>query len=78
MTLKVFRAGNSLALTVPAELALRLNIREGDRVVPKLEESKITYIPIKRAAGKVSPEFKKWLTTFEKRYSRALAELAKK
>lgn len=78
MTLTVFKAGNSLALTVPAELALRLNIHEGDRVVPQLEESKITYIPIKKATNRVSPEFKKWLTSFEKRYGRALAELAKK
>jgi len=77
-TVKVFKAGNSLAVTVPRELALRLNIREGDRVLPEVERSKISYRTLKKGSASVSPEFKRWLRAFEKKYDRALEELAKR
>lgn len=78
MTLKIFKAGNSLAVTVPQELAMRLQLRVGDRVVPELDEAKISYAPVKKTTATVSPKFRKWLTSFEKRYDRALSELARR
>lgn len=82
-SVKVFKAGNSLAVTVPRELALRLNLRVGDRVRPKIGKMGIAYEPVKRT-NKVTPAFsddpvlREWLTDFEKKHGRALRQLAKR
>lgn len=45
MAQKVFRTGNSLAVTIPARFAQDLGIRAGDRVKVRVERvgGKITY-----------------------------------
>ncbi|OGG18490.1 hypothetical protein A2721_01740 [Candidatus Gottesmanbacteria bacterium RIFCSPHIGHO2_01_FULL_47_48] len=77
MVLTIFRAGNSLALTIPKELAGRLNLKEGDKVEPKLAGRVIAYQPVGQGISKVDPGFEKWLVSFKKRYGPAMKKLAK-
>lgn len=76
---KVIRVGNSLALTIPQEAIQRYHLQAGDEVVSKTSPIGIFYEPtilMKKKA--ISPEFKRWLQTFKKKYGSALRELAKK
>lgn len=73
MTLTVFKAGNTWAVSIPRELARKLNIEPGDKVEPYLVDHSFAYRPVG-----VDPSLKKWFGNFKKRYGPALRELAKK
>lgn len=76
-TYKVFRAGNSKVVAIPDELAKRCGFELGTQLIPQISEEGILYKAV-NSNKEISPEFKKWLTTFKKRYGPALKELASK
>lgn len=76
-TVKIFKAGNSLAVTLPQELIQLYNLKLGDAMVPEPTQTGITY-ELTNKKPVVSQEFKQWLTSFKKKYGPALQELANK
>lgn len=84
-TQKLYRTGNSVAVTIPKQLLEQLNLKEGSEVwLEKVTDSNALVISdkkkIKEAKAKTSitPEFMKWLEGFNKQYGIALKELAKR
>lgn len=79
---KLYRSGNSIAVTIPKEYLNSLRLKEGSSVVVEQDpEAGIITISHKKAAkpiSKVSPEFLTWLNSFNKKYGPALKELAKR
>jgi len=71
--LKLRRAGGSISATLPREMADRLNLDVGDRVVAVETEDGILLTPFDPAAEKAL----KIARTLSKRYRNALRELAK-
>ncbi len=73
-SVKIIKVGNSLVVTVPRELAVRLNLREGDKMIPKVDGKGIVY---DRAASGEDKELTKVLKDFKKQYGPAMKRLAK-
>ncbi|MBI3485444.1 AbrB/MazE/SpoVT family DNA-binding domain-containing protein [Candidatus Daviesbacteria bacterium] len=86
LTQKLYRNGNSIAVTIPKEYLKELSLKEGSEVlVVKDEETQaITISGVKNKRSNKSrdisltPKFLKWLEDFNKEYGPALEELAKK
>ena len=82
LTQKLYKNGNSVAVTIPKEYLQELGLRDGSKVmVDQDPEAGIIIISKKSAkknSSKISPEFLNWLDTFNKEYAPALKELAKK
>lgn len=76
MTLTVFKAGNTWAVSVPRELAIKLNLKLGDKVEPYLVDHSFAYRPTKTGQGEISSEFNQWLQKTAKKYGSALKKLA--
>lgn len=76
---KVFRNGNSLAVTVPKAYAHQLSIRDGSKVEWKQTTQGLTLIPQKRTkvAG-VDSKFAKMVDEFIKEHKDVLQELSQK
>lgn len=73
MKLKVRKVGNSLGLTIPAEVAQALHVREGDQLY-------LTEAPDGFRLTPYDPEFAKTMEVagdFMRRYKNALRDLAK-
>ncbi|MBI2315179.1 AbrB/MazE/SpoVT family DNA-binding domain-containing protein [Candidatus Daviesbacteria bacterium] len=79
---KLYKNGNSVAVTIPKEYLNNLNLEEGSEVVVEQdpEAGSITISRKKKVkpASKLSPAFLKWLNAFNKQYESALKELAKR
>ena len=79
---KLYKNGNSVAVTIPKEFLHDLNLRDGSEVVVE-KNSETGEIIIARktevkASSKITPEFLTWLNSFNKKYGTALKELAKR
>lgn len=79
MTLTIFQAGNSAAITIPHDLLKEMNLKIGQKVV--LEKTpdarKFIVSPLEKNSQPkgVSLEFKKWLNGFLKEDSELLDAL---
>lgn len=82
ITQKIFKTGNSVAVTIPKHYLEDLGLKEGAEVVVVHDEQEqsIQIYPKKKARvqSTVTPEFLKWLEDFNKEYGPALKELAKR
>lgn len=82
LTQKLYRNGNSVAVTIPKEYLNNLNLKEGSEVMVEQDpEAGIITIARKkkpRVVSKISPQFLSWLSSFNKQYGPALKELAKR
>lgn len=81
---KAFKNGNSLVVTLPKEYLRDLNIRDGSELIVNKEASQ-TVITIehkdkrkKVRSTTITPDFIKWMRSFDKEYHQALKELAGK
>ena len=85
-TQKLYRNGNSVAVTIPKPLLEEMNLKEGSEVwLEKNVQTGALQISDKEKVNKesqpessVTPEFMKWLKDFNKQYGSALKELAKR
>lgn len=84
-TQKLYRNGNSVAVTIPKQLLEQLNLKEGSEVwLEKTTDSNALVISDKKKTKEaktrisITPEFMKWLEGFNKQYGAALKELAKR
>lgn len=82
LTQKLYKNGNSVAVTIPKEYLNNLNLRDGSEVMVEQDQEAgaITIYRKKntKPVSKISPEFLKWLDSFNKQYGPALKELAKR
>lgn len=77
------KIGNSVGVVIPQPLRRKIGLKPGDKV--EINEGSYHDEVVIRKNGKISakrssitPEFMSWLESFNKRYSSALRELAKK
>ena len=79
---KLYKNGNSVAVTIPKEYLKQLNLRDGSEVVVEQDpEAGVILISRKngeKRSSRISPEFLIWLDSFNKKYATALKELARK
>ena len=75
-TQKVIKVGNSLAVTIPPELAQKMNLRKGEQVTWQLKDEAIQMTPVGNQT--TTGEFNDWLDKTAKKYGPALRELAHK
>lgn len=81
-TQKLYKNGNSIAVTIPKEYLKDLHLDANSEVL-LLEDAQsqtITITPQKKTMpnSSITPEFLKWLDKFNKQYGPALKELAKR
>lgn len=81
LTQKLYKNGNSVAVTIPKEYLNNLNLRDGSEVIVEQDpEAGVLIISRKKSVksfSRISPEFLNWLDSFNKKYCPALKELAK-
>jgi putative addiction module antidote len=82
LTQKLYKNGNSVAVTIPKEYLKDLNLKDGSEVLVE-QDSEAGVIMIsrknsKKTSSKISPEFLTWLDSFNKKYGPALKELARR
>ena len=82
LTQKLYKNGNSVAVTIPKEYLEDLNLNEGSLVIVEkdLDAQTIT-ISHKRktkVSSNITPKFLNWLESFNKQYGPALKELARR
>lgn len=79
---KVFKTGNSLVITIPRESLAELKLKEGSEVFVDTDphSQAITILPRAKKTHRsaITPEFLKWLESFNKQYGPALKELARR
>ena len=79
---KLYKNGNSVAVTIPKEYLKDLNLRDGSEVVVEQDVEDGTIIISGKKRSKVqsnlTPKFLNWLESFNKEYGPALQELARK
>lgn len=76
----VMQVGNSLAITLPKQFVDAKKIKAGQKMLVDADND-LSVVQIRTRnskASKITPEFKKWLDSFNTRYKTALTELAKK
>ena len=82
LTQKLYKNGNSVAVTIPKEYLNDLNLRDGSEVIVEQDPEAGSIIIFrkndKKSPTKISPEFLKWLNSFNKQYAPALKELARR
>lgn len=82
LTQKLYKNGNSVAVTIPKKYLEELKLKEGSEVVVYHDEADdiITITPKKKnkISSSISPKFLKWLESFNKEYGPALKALAKR
>ncbi len=78
----VIKVGNSIGVVIPQRLRKELGFKPGDKIVVEKEITGQGLFLTKKGKGSqrssITPEFMNWLNQFNKRYSRALKELAYK
>ena len=82
MKRKVVKIGNALGITLPQEIREDAGLKLGDSVMIEHNTADqsilISKSGKKKATSKLTPEFYDWLERFNKKYKKALTELAKK
>lgn len=78
-TQKLYKNGNSVAVTIPKKFLQELNLRDGSQVVVEKQDQRIV-LKAKKDLSKpaLTPEFHEWLKKINEEYGSALEELAKK
>lgn len=77
LTQKVYRVGNSVAVTIPKEYQKELGIESGSKVSWK-KTKKGLLLTSQKAESSLTPEFKEWLDGIMQKESDLIKELAKK
>jgi putative addiction module antidote len=79
MLRKVFRAGNSVVISLPREAVEYLGLAEGSEVFVELDRDarQLVLKPMTVEVGDVDAEFARQVNTFIERYRPALEALAK-
>ena len=78
---KLYKNGNSVAVTIPKEYLKELGLRDGSEVVVEKDPISGTITIGKKGKtvdSSLTPEFYVWLKRFNARYKNALKELARK
>ncbi len=82
MKTKIRKIGNSMGVIIPKEVQKEAELKLGDNVAVLYSPSESTVVIGKEEDMKVkspiTPEFYNWLKNFNKKYKKALTELAKK
>lgn len=82
MEKKVIKVGNSLAVTLPKSFVDKAKLKAGQTVHVQenneYKSLKISSGEIRDDKSSLTPEFKDWLDSFNKKYKTALKELARK
>lgn len=84
ITQKLYRNGNSVAVTIPKEYLEELNLNENSEVIVEHDpDAKSIIISGKNkkklvSDSSITPDFLNWLKSFNKEYGPALKELAKR
>ncbi|MBI2011330.1 AbrB/MazE/SpoVT family DNA-binding domain-containing protein [Candidatus Daviesbacteria bacterium] len=76
---KLYKNGNSVAVTIPKELMKELNLRDGSLVVVKKEGNELVVTPQKKTlAPGVDHKFTKMVDEFIEDHKDVLEELSKR
>lgn len=80
---KLYRNGNSVAVTIPKEILKNMGLKEGSEVLiePAPDDDGVVVRKIssnKKLPSSLTPEFKNWLDEVGSKYSNIIKELAKK
>ncbi len=83
LTQKLYRNGNSVAVTIPKDYLEDMKLKDGSEVTVEqdLENESIIISPKKKVSkpqSTITPKFLRWLEEFNQEYGPALRELAKK
>lgn len=79
ITQKIFRTGNSVAVTIPKQLLEELRLKEGEEVVWKKKGRDVVLSPKKATlAPDVDAKFMKMLDEFMDEHEDVLQELSKR
>lgn len=82
LTQRLYKNGNSVAVTIPKEYLKEFNLKEGSEVVVEQDLDEETIIISRKKKGSikstVTPNFLKWLESFNREYGPALKELAER
>ncbi len=76
----VIQIGNSVGVTLPIRFVKSKGIKVGQKVfVDEDIDSDMIHVAVKsKSAPRITPEFKDWLDKFNKKYKKALTQLAKR
>ncbi|HSX49031.1 MAG TPA: hypothetical protein VLE44_02120 [Candidatus Saccharimonadales bacterium] len=77
----VFKAGNSDVVAIPPEIKKRTGIKTGSSILVDVASDGKTIVINEvgdRKKSVITPDFLKWLESFNKEYGPALKKLAKK
>lgn len=78
-TQKLYKTGNSVAITIPKQLLEELNLKEGSEVMLEKKGKNIAFISKNaKLANDVTPEFMKMVDEFIDKNEDVLKELAKR
>lgn len=76
---KLYKNGNSIAVTIPKQYLNELNLRDGSSIIVKKRGQEIVVTPKKpKLAREVNVEFAKTVDEFLDEHSDVLKELAKR
>lgn len=82
MTQTAMQIGNSVGMVIPQPLRKQIGIKAGTKLDVQLDASGHAFIVHlvgpRTNISSITPEFKDWLDKFNKRYFKALKELATK
>lgn len=80
LTQKLYRNGNSLAVTIPKQYLKELNMRDGSQVIVEMRGKELVFRKkgVKKIFSSVTPQFVEVMSRVNKQYGAALRELAKK
>lgn len=79
LTQKVYKNGNSVAVTIPKEYLDELKLRPGSAVIVEKKDEGVLITPkAKKLALDVDSEFAQWVEEFANEHSDVLQELAEK
>lgn len=79
MMQKVIKVGNSLAVTLPREFVKNRKVKPGQQVLVEADAD-LDLMQIRTSSStklNLTPEFKLWLGSIGKKYSRVIKDLAK-
>lgn len=79
LTQKLYKTGNSVAVTIPKEYLEELNLKEGGLVVVKKRGQELVVTPkTKTTAAGVDPKFARMVDEFINEHEDVLRELSQK
>lgn len=79
LTQKLYRSGNSIAVTIPKKYLEQLNLKEGGLVVVKKKGRELVVTPeAKTVATGVDPKFARMVDEFINEHEDVLQELSQK